>query len=283
MEKSNNKNKTHSKYQIDLIDDFEEWDKNDYIKDWMDFGDFQKFLPVMMVSGQSMSGKSNFILNLFKRRFIHQDLDFNNFYIFSSTAMANPQFRPLYKYIIKHTDVKNFSNMIYDTVNVDLIKNILRKQEQISKEMLMAKNKNVQPELPNYVFLFDDILSDKQFKHHGSFVNGLASMCRHYNILLIILTQVWQRIPNTIRQQSNLSILMSSDNYSEKYLIGENCKYGQFKQLSQLYNDINSLKNYSFLIINKSKTDDKRNLVIYNQNKNGIKFEYIEMITDANK
>lgn len=85
MESNNN-----LKYKVDLIDDFEEWNKDDYVKDWMDFGDFQKFLPVIMVSGQSMSGKSNFILNLFKWWFIHQDLDFNNFYIFSSTAAVNP-------------------------------------------------------------------------------------------------------------------------------------------------------------------------------------------------
>ena len=53
---------------------------------------------------------------------------------------------------------------------------------------MYSKAKNYEPNLPNYLFIFDDILSDKQFKHHQTFINSFATTCRHYNILMIILT-----------------------------------------------------------------------------------------------
>lgn len=87
---------------------------------------------------------------------------------------------------------KNLKSQIYETVNVDLINEIINKQKVIGMNQMYSKAKAYEPNLPNYLFVFDDILSDKQFKHHQTFINSFATTCRHYNILLIILTQVWQ-------------------------------------------------------------------------------------------
>lgn len=79
---------------------------------------------------------------------------------------------------------------------------------------------------------------------------------------MIILTQKWQNIPNTIRYQSNISILASTDNYSTKYMIGDNANKNEEKILDKIYSDMSLQKNYSFMIINKSNKYRDRTKIV---------------------
>lgn len=64
----NNENKQiHSEqYKVDLIDPYETWYKSDYIDNYLNLGQFNDLLPCIIISGQSRSGKTNVLLNLFK-------------------------------------------------------------------------------------------------------------------------------------------------------------------------------------------------------------------------
>jgi hypothetical protein len=64
---------------------------------------------------------------------------------------------------------------------------------------MYAKTKADEPELPKILFVFDDMLSDVVFKSHQSELSGFACLCRHYGISMIILSQKWTSIPDTIR------------------------------------------------------------------------------------
>ena len=127
---------------------------------------------------------------------------------------------------------------------------------------MFASKKEDEPELKNIVFVFDDMLSDKAFKHHTSDLSSFSCLCRHYGVSLIILTQKWTAVPDTIRIQSNISILCCTDNY-KKSMIEENAKKGQERWLESVYSDVNDWKDYSFLLIIKSNPVATRNAVIY--------------------
>lgn len=98
MEISNNDkdNGDDNKYKVDLIDPYEQWYKTDYIEDYLNLDSFDSLLPCIIISGQSKSGKTNVLLNLFKHRFIHKDIKFENMYFFSSTAQTSTAYKPLF-------------------------------------------------------------------------------------------------------------------------------------------------------------------------------------------
>ena len=142
----------------------------------------------------------------------------------------------------------------------------MKEQEKISLDKMIALNEEDSKEIDEckYLFIFDDILSDQQFKRFDSKLSMFSTLCWHFSIHQIILTQMWTRIPKTIRMQSNLSILLSTDNYT-KELILENCWFEEYKFLLDLYQKINGLKTYAALIINKVKKNDKWYLVVLSQ------------------
>lgn len=79
---------------------------------------------------------------------------------------------------------------------------------------------------------------------------------------MIVLTQKWQNVPNTIRFQSSVTILASTDNYSRKYMIEENAKTNEGKVLDKIYSDMSMQKNYSFMLINKSNIYKERTKIV---------------------
>lgn len=90
---------------------------------------------------------------------------------------------------------------------------------------MLALSLEDEPQLKKILFIFDDILSDKAFKHHQSFLSTFATLCRHFGVSMIILVQKWSGVPDTIWIQSNISILCSTDNY-KKNMIEENALHG---------------------------------------------------------
>ena len=150
---------------------------------------------------------------------------------------------------------------IYDNVDFKKINDIVKKQESIGINQMYALSKKDEPELPKILFIFDDMLSDKAFKHHKSELSGFSCLCRHYGINMIVLTQKWTACPDTIRIQSSISILCSTDNY-KKSMIEENARHGKEKEIDELYQDMNGRKDYSFMIIIKSNPAGSRTTVV---------------------
>lgn len=103
---------------------------------------------------------------------------------------------------------------------------------------MLAVEKKDEPELEKILFVFDDMLSDKAFKHHQSFLSSFATLCRHYGISMICLTQKWTAVPDTIRLQSSISVLCSTDNYKAS-MIEENALHGSEKEFDKLYQEMN--------------------------------------------
>ena len=149
---------------------------------------------------------------------------------------------------------------IKETVDFDYINKIVSGQEKIAHEQMIAEKKEDEPSLEKILFIFDDMLSDKSFRHHSSKLSSFACLCRHFGISLIVLSQKWNAVPNTIRMQSNITILCATDNY-QKSLIVENAIHGTEKELNALYQEINGLKDFSFLVILKSNKPSERILV----------------------
>lgn len=123
------------------------------------------------------------------------------------------------------------------------------------------------------LFIFDDMLSDKAFKHHTSKLSTFSTLCRHYGISMIILTQKWNSIPNTIRIQSSATILLCTDNFTMS-MIKENCKFGEEKWLLNQYQWINDAKEYGCIIINKTKPYDEWYVAIYPVSKKYERLNY---------
>lgn len=111
-----------------------------------------------------------------------------------------------------------------------------------------AESENLKPQ--KYLFIFDDIISDRQFKSYNSKLSDFSTYSRHYEIAIIINTQKYNKVPTTIREQSPLSILCSVDNYRD-YLVQDHCIRGQKKSFDKLYCDMCLKKDHSFLIVCK--------------------------------
>ena len=79
---------------------------------------------------------------------------------------------------------------------------------------------------------------------------------------MIILAQKWTSIPDTIRLQSNISILCSTDNYKPS-MIEENALHGEEEALDAAYQDMNNRKDFSFMLIIKSNKKNERTKIVH--------------------
>lgn len=261
---------------LDIIDTDKELNpKADYIDKCL-FGlsdeiDFFNNRANIIISGQTMSGKTNLLHNIIQKKILNK-VDINNIYIFSKTAKnKDVTYWPLINYILKNTTVKIWN--IYDEIDFNLINLIMKNQEQdLAMNMVLPKDKR--KELKKIVIIFDDILGDKELKSYQSDLSNFTTMSRHSNILNIFLTQDYTSIPSKIRRNSNLVFLLTSDNFSEA-MMRENTIKNKWQEFQQFYEDnIISTKDYSFLIIDKSAKNDKRYILV----KEGWKSCYVKII-----
>lgn len=84
--------------------------------------------------------------------------------------------------------------------NIDfkIINHVIDKQEAVANQIMVSYSGDDAPTLKPILFIFDDVMHDKVMKSFQSELAGFSMRCRHYNISMIILTQKWQNIPNTI-------------------------------------------------------------------------------------
>ena len=81
-------------------------------------------------------------------------------------------------------------------IDFDIIDKIVKEQELIKLKNMAAINpcesdfdtdaecENETP--PRYLFIFDDIISDRQFKSYNSKLSDFSTYSRHYEIAIII-------------------------------------------------------------------------------------------------
>lgn len=172
------------------IDPYSTITSGDYIPNYLGIG---KLGPVTIICGQSNSGKSVILNNLFKHKLVHEYKP-EDIYFFSKTVRGDLKYKPLFKYL---AGLKTKIN-IFDKVDFQKINDIVKGQESVGINQMFAQSKEDEPKLKDIVFVFDDMLSDKAFKHHTSDLSSFSCLCRHYGVSMIVLTQKWTAVPDTI-------------------------------------------------------------------------------------
>lgn len=139
-----------------------------------------KELPVcMMIIGQSNSGKTTLLVNLLIKKLIWEYPP-ENIYFFSKTIIGDKTYRPVLRYLASTDQAMN----IYKSVDFNVINKIVEEQEdeQITEMARIDASESdyvesdaddlevkPKPKTPKkFLFIFDDILSDRQFKSHSS-------------------------------------------------------------------------------------------------------------------
>jgi hypothetical protein len=151
-----------------------------------------KSLPVCtLFIGQSNSGKTTILVNLLIHKLLWE-YDADNIFFFSKTIMGDKTYRPVLRYLADNDMTMNISKH----VDFDIIDKIVKEQELIKLKNMAAINPGesdfdtdaetdfVVP--PKYLFIFDDIISDRQFKSYNSKLSDFSTYSRHYEIAIII-------------------------------------------------------------------------------------------------
>lgn len=173
-----------------------------------------------IITGSSNSGKTNVILNLLKNE---NGLRFENVYVYSKSLL-----QPKYEFL--RQILKPIKELGYYEFN---------ENEQVISP---CKAKN------NSVFIFDDIMCDKQAKIQEFFSRG-----RHNGVDSFYLSQTYARIPkHLIRDNVNLLVLFKLDDLNLKHVYDDHVTTDmpiqKFKEMCSLCwsND-----RYGFLVIDK--------------------------------
>lgn len=173
-----------------------------------------------IICGPSNCGKTNLLLNLLTH---HNGVKFENIYIYSKSL-----FQPKYK----------------------LLEAILQKVPEIGFFKYTSSESIIEPQdaKPNSVFIFDDIMCDKQ-----DVMRAYFSMGRHNSLDIFYLAQTYARIPkHLIRDNCNLIVLFQLDNMNLKHAYADYVTSDMsFAQFQQLCNQCWTSGKYGFLVINR--------------------------------
>lgn len=131
----------------------------------------------MIVTGQSNSGKSVFIVNCLKHKFLHE-FPLENIWFFSKTLKTDLTYRPIISYYTK----KKVKPRIFNEVDFKIIDSLIKSQEEIGLQQMVSKTKEDQPKLPKYLFVFDDMMNSKQFRSYKSDLSFFSMLCRHFGV-----------------------------------------------------------------------------------------------------
>lgn len=178
-----------------------------------------------IICGPSNCGKTNVIMNLLESP---NGLRFENVYVYAK-SLFQPKYRRLYTILssIKGIGIYMFSS------NDDVI-----------------PLKNVKP---NSVFIFDDVVFDKQNN-----IREYFCMCRHKNVDCFYLSQSYTHIPkHLIRENTNLVVLFKQDDMNLRHIYNDfsvsiDMTFDEFKMICQRCWD----KKYGFLVIDIERTPE---------------------------
>lgn len=111
---------------------------------------------ITIVCGMSKSGKSTLLANWLAKRLIFE-FDPNNIIFFSKTIKGDTTYKPIFAYLAEHAKKLN----IHKSIKFNVIDDIMSKQETITNEIMVATSAQLEPVLPKYLFVFDDVIGDK--------------------------------------------------------------------------------------------------------------------------
>jgi hypothetical protein len=163
-----------------------------------------------IIAGPSGCGKTNLILSVL---YEEHGLRFENIYLYSKT-LYQPKYQVLNDIIAQVPEIEIF--------NYSDNEKVIEPQD--------AKT--------NSIFIFDDIICDKQDKIRLYFCMG-----RHKNIDAIYLTQTYTKIPkHLIRDNANVIIIFQQDATNLKHVYDEHVNtdmtFNEFKDIcSKCWND----------------------------------------------
>lgn len=173
-----------------------------------------------VLAGASSSGKTNVIVSLL----IHPNgLRFKNVYIYSRSL-----FQPKYQFLKRV--IEPIKGMGYYEFNEN--------DEVICPSVVK----------PDSVFIFDDIVCDKQDK-----IKQYYSMGRHKNVDSFYLSQTYAKIPkHLIRDNVNLVILFKQDELNLKHVFEDHVSPDlNFQQFKDVCASCWKEGAFEFLVINK--------------------------------
>lgn len=179
-----------------------------------------------IICGPSNCGKTNVIIGLLENP---NGLRFQNVYIYSRSL-----YQPKYEYL----------------------KKMLATIKEISCYMFSSNETVIPPEevKPNSVFIFDDVICDKQNNIKSYFCMG-----RHKGVDCFYLSQSYTHIPkHLIRENANLIVLFKQDNANLKHIfndcgISSDMTFEKFKFMCDKCWD----QKYNFIVIDLESDTNK--------------------------
>lgn len=176
-----------------------------------------------IICGPSNSGKTNVIINLLESP---NGLRFENVYVYSK-SLFQPKYQRLQEIL---SSIKGIELHMYSS-NDDVI--------------------SLEEVKPNSVFIFDDVVFDKQNN-----IREYFCMCRHKNVDCFYLTQSYAHVPkHLIRENANLLILFRQDYMNLKHIFNDfsvsvDMTFDIFKKICQQCWS----EKYGFLVIDTERT-----------------------------
>lgn len=178
-----------------------------------------------LICGPSACGKTNVMLHLLTSP---NGLKFENLYVYSKSL-----YQPKYIYLAE----------------------IMKSIPEINYETFTNTNEVMPPQdaRENSVFIFDDVICDKQENMMNYF-----SMGRHKSVDCFYLCQTYAKVPkHLIRDNSNVVILFKQDEMNLKHIYSDHVSpditFNQFKNLcSKVWNE-----KHSFVTIDKESDVNK--------------------------
>jgi len=190
----------------------------------------------LLIIAPSNSGKSVLLANLITSDEIGYNKIFKkNIFIFSSTIhMGDPAF----------SEVKNVKeDNIYNQYDEQVLSELMAEQEANIKEY--GKNKT-----PHILIILDDLIHELPTSRRN-LLQRLFYSGRHFNISLIILSQMYKSVEKAIRLNSSDIILFETGNNNEIKAIADEQAIDP-KEFIRIYKDAVSTE-YSFLVIHNKK------------------------------
>lgn len=236
--------------------------------------------PTTLPGGKNQIGQGFLLLEIAKRNsgktwvtreIVYKLRDrFTDAYIMSKTADINIQYP--YDFIPKENRMSsynsNFINNIIESQKELAIKNkkIYETYLETTKDPIPIKNNNYCHikgiECKNILIILDDIISDKTIrKNEDNILTELAVNGRHYNINLILSSQVFSHgFPTEIRKNADSILLFKTfDEATRKNIVEYYLSIVSKKEGEKIINSITNEKDYQSIIIDTSKSNGVKN------------------------
>lgn len=189
-----------------------------------------------MFSGASGSGKSNLILSLLTDKrfyFVGNRPYFTQIHAFSPNIYSDDAYEALVPTFVP-------LDHCHTTFDAEVIQSVMDKQKAVIEEKGIDNSDRV-------LLLFDDVIDAKIITNkvfHSVFYRG-----RHLNISTMIATQVWNKIPRSLRMNMSNAFVFKPKLSEAKVIVDDVCPAGcGDKDMMEILNKATA-DSYSFLHI----------------------------------